>query len=406
MPVLHSPAFRGARKRSHTMAGNTLGRLYTVTSFGESHGPAIGCVVDGCPPGLALTEADIQRELDRRRPGTSRHVTQRRESDTVEILSGVFEGRTTGTPIALLIRNEDSRSRDYANIAQTFRPGHADYTYWQKYGVRDYRGGGRQSARETAVRVAAGAIARKWLGERFGVRIRGHMTQIGALPIPFEDFAHVDANPFFAANATVVAELEAFMDRLRKSGDSCGARIEVVASGVPVGWGEPVYDKLDADIAYAMMSINAVKGVEIGAGFASVAQKGTEHSDEMTPQGFASNHAGGILGGISTGQDIVVSIAVKPTSSIRLDRHSIDKAGAPVVVNTHGRHDPCVGIRATPIAEAMLAIVLMDHALRHRAQNADVATPTPRIAAQAPPDVIARLRNSAPAVDDPEPDEA
>ena len=388
------------------MAGNTLGRLYCVTSFGESHGPAIGCVVDGCPPGLALEASDIQRELDRRRPGTSRHVTQRREPDTVEILSGVFEGRTTGTPIALLIRNEDSRSRDYANIAQTFRPGHADYTYWQNYGARDYRGGGRQSARETAVRVAAGAIAKKWLGERFGVTIRGHMTQIGAMPIPFEDFAHVDANPFFAANASIVNELEAFMDRLRKSGDSCGARIEVVASGAPVGWGEPVYDKLDADIAYAMMSINAVKGVEVGAGFRSVAQKGTEHSDEMTPQGFASNHAGGILGGISTGQDIVVSIAVKPTSSIRLDRHSIDKAGGAVIVNTHGRHDPCVGIRATPIAEAMLAIVLMDHALRHRAQNADVATTTPRIAAQAPADIVARLRKGAPAVDDPEPDEA
>ena len=388
------------------MAGNTLGRLFCVTSFGESHGPAIGCVVDGCPPGLALAEADIQRELDRRRPGTSRHVTQRREPDTVEILSGVFEGRTTGTPIALLIRNEDSRSRDYANIANTFRPGHADYTYWQKYGVRDYRGGGRQSARETAVRVAAGAIAKKWLAERFGVRIRGHMTQIGERVIPFEDFAHVDANPFFAANASIVGDLEAFMDRLRKSGDSCGARIEVVASGVPVGWGEPVYEKLDADIAFAMMSINAVKGVEVGAGFASVAQKGTEHSDEMTPQGFASNHAGGILGGISTGQDIVVSIAVKPTSSIRLDRHSIDKAGQPVIVNTHGRHDPCVGIRATPIAEAMLAIVLMDHALRHRAQNADVSTTTPRIPAQAPADAVARLRGPAAAVDDPEPDEA
>ncbi len=404
--MLHSAAFRATRATSLTMAGNTLGRLYCVTSFGESHGPAIGCVVDGCPPGLELAAADIQRELDRRRPGTSRHVTQRREPDTVEILSGVFEGRTTGTPIALLIRNEDSRSRDYANIAQTFRPGHADYTYWQKYGARDYRGGGRQSARETAVRVAAGAIAKKWLAERFGVRIRGHMTQIGAVAIPFEDFAHVDANPFFVANASIIGELEAFMDRLRKSGDSCGARIEVVASGAPVGWGEPVYDKLDADIAYAMMSINAVKGVEIGAGFASVAQKGTEHSDEMTPQGFVSNHAGGILGGISTGQDIVVSIAVKPTSSIRLDRHSIDKVGDPVIVNTHGRHDPCVGIRATPIAEAMLAIVLMDHALRHRAQNADVVTMTPRIAAQAPADVIARLRGGATTVDDPEPDEA
>jgi len=362
-------------------------------------------VVDGCPPGLALDASDIQRELDRRKPGTSRHVTQRRESDTVEILSGVFEGRTTGTPIALLIRNEDARSKDYTAIAQAFRPGHADYTYWQKYGIRDHRGGGRQSARETAVRVAAGAIARKWLRGQAGVTIRGHLTQIGPHAIPFASFEHVDANPFFVANASVVPQLEAYMDSLRRSGDSCGARITVVASGVPVGWGEPVFDKLDADIAAAMMGINAVKGVEIGAGFAAVAQKGTEHSDEMTPQGFVSNHAGGILGGISTGQDVVVSIAVKPTSSIRLDRHTIDKAGNAVVVNTHGRHDPCVGIRATPIAEAMLAIVLMDHALRHRAQNAGVATATPRIAAQASADVIAKLR-SAPAVDDPEPDEA
>ena len=387
------------------MSGNTFGTLFCVTSFGESHGPAIGCVVDGCPPGLALAEADIQRELDRRKPGTSRHVTQRRESDTVEILSGVFEGATTGTPIALLIRNEDARSRDYANIADTFRPGHADYTYWHKYGIRDYRGGGRQSARETAVRVAAGAVARKWLRERHGVEIRGHMTQLGEHAIPFEGFEHVDANPFFVANASMVAELEAFMDRLRKSGDSCGARIEVVATGVPVGWGEPVYDKLDADIAYAMMSINAVKGVSIGAGFDAVAQRGTVHSDEMAPEGFLSNQAGGILGGISTGQDVVVAIAVKPTSSIRLDRHSIDKAGRPVIVNTHGRHDPCVGIRATPIAEAMLACVLMDHALRQRAQNADVHVATPRLAAQAPADVRERLRRGAD-VDDPDPDEA
>jgi chorismate synthase len=387
------------------MSGNTSGTLFTFTSFGESHGPAIGCVVDGCPPGMALAESDIQAELDRRRPGTSRHVTQRREPDTVEILSGVFEGRTTGTPIALLIRNIDSRSKDYANIADTFRPGHADYTYWQKYGIRDYRGGGRQSARETAVRVAAGAIARKWLRERYGVTIRGHMTQIGSNVIPFESFDHVDFNPFFAANASIVAELETFMDRLRKSGDSVGARIEVIASGVPVGWGEPIYGKLDADLASAMMGINAVKGVEIGAGFASVAQRGTEHSDEMTPQGFLSNQAGGILGGISTGQDVVVRIAVKPTSSIRLDRHSIDKAGNPVVVNTHGRHDPCVGIRATPIAEAMMAVVLMDHALRHRAQNADVQVTTPRIAAQAPPEVAAKHVRGAP-VDDPDPDEA
>ena len=387
------------------MSGNTFGTLFSFTSFGESHGPAIGCVVDGCPPGLALAEADIQAELDRRRPGTSRHVTQRREPDAVEILSGVFEGRTTGTPIALLIRNVDSRSKDYANIADTFRPGHADYTYWQKYGVRDYRGGGRQSARETAVRVAAGAIARKWLRERYGVAIRGHMTQIGSNVIPFEGFEHVDGNPFFAANASMIADLETFMDKLRKSGDSVGARIEVVASGVPVGWGEPIYGKLDADLASAMMGINAVKGVEIGAGFASVAQRGTAHSDEMTPQGFLTNHAGGILGGISTGQDVVVRIAVKPTSSIRLDRHSIDKAGNPVVVNTHGRHDPCVGIRATPIAEAMMAVVLMDHALRHRAQNADVQVTTPRIAGQAPADVAAKYARGA-AVDDPDPDEA
>jgi len=387
------------------MSGNTLGTLYRVTSFGESHGPAIGCVVDGCPPGLALAEADIQRELDRRKPGTSRHVTQRRESDTVEILSGVFEGTTTGTPIALLIRNEDPRSKDYTKIAETFRPGHADYAYWQKYGIRDHRGGGRSSARETAVRVAAGAIAKKWLAERHGVAIRGHLVQLGPMAIPFEDWAHVGANPFSVANATLVPELEAFMDRLRKSGDSCGAKIAVVASGVPVGWGEPVYGRLDADLAGALMGINAVKGVEIGAGFGSVAQRGTEHSDEMTPQGFATNHAGGILGGISTGQDVVVTLAVKPTSSIRLDRHSIDKAGNPVVVNTHGRHDPCVGIRATPIAEAMVALVLMDHALRHRAQNADVVTATPRIPAQAPADAIARLRRAA-AVDDPDPDEA
>lgn len=387
------------------MSGNTFGKLFCVTSFGESHGPAIGCVVDGCPPGLALEAADIQHELDRRKPGTSRHVTQRRESDTVEILSGVFEGRTTGTPIALLIRNEDARSKDYAAIADTFRPGHADYTYWQKYGIRDYRGGGRQSARETAVRVAAGAVARKWLREYFTVVIRGHLTQLGPHRVPFKGWEHVDANPFFAANDEIVAEFEAFMDALRKSGDSCGARITVVAHNVPVGWGEPVADKLDADIAHAMMSINAVKGVEIGAGFASVAQRGTEHSDEMTPQGFVSNNAGGILGGISTGQDVVVSIAVKPTSSIRLDRRSVDKAGNPVIVNTHGRHDACVGIRATPIAEAMLALVLIDHALRHRAQNADVDCATPRLAAAAPDAAVARMPASG-AIDNPDPDEA
>ena len=366
------------------MSGNTLGKLFCVTSFGESHGPAIGCVVDGCPPGMPIAENDIQVELDRRKPGTSRHVTQRREPDTVEILSGVFEGVTTGTPIALLIRNQDQRSRDYGNIAETFRPGHADYAYWQKYGIRDHRGGGRASARETAVRVAAGAIARKWLNRQYGIVIRGFMSQLGPIDIPFVDWGEVDRNPFFAPNAAIVAELDDYMDELRKSGDSMGARIEVVASGVPVGWGEPVFDRLDADIAYAMMGINAVKGVEIGAGFASAAQRGTEHSDEMTPEGFLSNNAGGVLGGISTGQDILVSIAVKPTSSIRLDRRSIDKQGGAVVVNTHGRHDPCVGIRATPIAEAMLAIVLMDHALRHRAQCGDVRCATPRVAGLAP----------------------
>jgi chorismate synthase len=362
------------------MSGSSIGNLFCVTSFGESHGAAIGCVVDGCPPGMALTTEDIQVELDRRKPGTSRHVTQRRESDTVEILSGVFEGKTTGAPIALLIRNEDQRSKDYGNIADTFRPGHADYTYWHKYGIRDYRGGGRSSARETAVRVAAGAIARKWLLERYGVVIRGYMSQLGPIEIPFKSWDAVRENPFFAPNAEVVAELETYMDQLRKSGDSVGAKITVVAENVPVGWGEPVYDRLDADLAYALMSINAVKGVEIGAGFASVTQKGSEHGDELTPAGFLSNHAGGVLGGISTGQDIVAHIAIKPTSSIRLPRNSIDKAGNPVLVETHGRHDPCVGIRATPIAEAMLAIVLIDHALRHRGQCADVVVETPRIA--------------------------
>ena len=361
------------------MSGNTLGKLFCVTSFGESHGPAIGCIVDGCPPGLALTVEDIQHELDRRKPGTSRHVTQRRESDTVEILSGVFEGKTTGTPIALLIRNEDQRSKDYSKIMDVFRPGHADYTYWQKYGIRDYRGGGRASARETAVRVAAGAIAKKWLHEKFGVVIQGYMSQLGSIEIPFKQWRDVNQNPFFVADNGYVDQLETFMDQLRKSGDSVGARISVVAEGVPVGWGEPVYDRLDAEIAYAMMNINAVKGVEIGAGFASVAQKGTEHSDEMTTDGFLSNNAGGILGGISTGQAITVNVAIKPTSSIRLGRHSIDKHGKPVLVETHGRHDPCVGIRATPIVEAMLALVLIDHALRHRAQNADVDCKTPKI---------------------------
>ncbi len=361
------------------MSGNTLGTLFTVTSFGESHGPAIGCVVDGCPPGMELCAEDIQKDLDRRKPGTSRHVTQRRESDSVEILSGVFEGKTTGTPIGLLIRNEDQRSRDYGNIMDSFRPGHADYTYLQKYGIRDHRGGGRSSARETAVRVAAGAIAKKWLHERHGVVIRGHLSKLGPIEIPFVSWEEVQANPFFAANGAIVPELEAYMDSLRKSGDSVGAEITVIAENMQVGWGEPVYDRLDAEIAYALMSINAVKGVEIGDGFSVVAQKGSEHGDEMTSEGFLSNHAGGILGGISTGQDIVARMAVKPTSSIRLQRRSIDKTGADTLVETHGRHDPCVGIRATPIAEAMLAIVLMDHALRHRAQNADVICATPKL---------------------------
>jgi chorismate synthase len=361
------------------MAGNTFGHIFTVTSFGESHGPAIGCVVDGCPPGLALSAQDIQQDLDRRKPGTSRHVTQRQEADMVEILSGVFEGRTTGTPVALLIRNEDARSKDYGSLIDTFRPGHADYTYWQKYGIRDHRGGGRASARETAVRVAAAAIARKWLRETYGVLIHGYLSQLGPHQVPFKTWEAVTGNPFFAPDADVVATLEAFMDELRKSGDSVGARITTVAEHVPVGWGAPVYAKLDAELAAAMMSINAVKAVEIGSGFASVMQRGSEHGDELTPEGFVTNHAGGILGGISTGQDIVVTIGIKPTSSIRISRRSIDKQGNPVTVETNGRHDPCVGIRATPIAEAMMALVLMDHALLHRAQNAEVKTATPKI---------------------------
>ena len=365
------------------MAGNTFGRLFTVTSFGESHGPAIGCVVDGCPPGMALSAEDIQKDLDRRKPGTSRHVTQRQESDTVEILSGLFEGKTTGTPIALLIRNEDAKSKDYGNLVDTFRPGHADYTYWQKYGIRDHRGGGRASARETAVRVAAAAIARKWLRETHGVVIRGYLSQLGPIEVPFQSWDAVGANPFFAPNAGLVSKLESFMDELRKTGDSVGAKITTVAEQVPVGWGAPVYAKLDAELAGAMMSINAVKAVEIGLGFASVSQRGSEHGDELTPDGFVTNHAGGILGGISTGQEIVVTIGIKPTSSIRLPRRSIDKQGNAVVVETTGRHDPCVGIRATPIAEAMMALVLMDHALLQRAQNAEVKTGTPKIAASA-----------------------
>ena len=350
------------------MSGNTLGKLFCVTTFGESHGPAIGCVIDGCPPGLTLSEADIQPELDRRKPGTSRHVTQRKESDTVQILSGVYEGKTTGTPIALLIQNEDQRSQDYGNIVDRFRPGHADYTYWHKYGIRDPRGGGRSSARLTAPVVGAAAVARKWLFEQYGTTFKGCMSQLGEIPIPFESWEHVAANPFFAANASIVPELETYMDSLRKAGDSCGARIDVVAQHVPVGLGEPLFDKLDSDIAFAMMGINAVKGVEIGAGFHSVAHKGSMHGDEITPDGFVGNNAGGVLGGISSGQDITVSIAIKPTSSIRTPRRSIDRDGNPVSVETLGRHDPCVGIRATPIAEAMLALVLMDHALRHRAQ--------------------------------------
>ncbi|HXD05156.1 MAG TPA: chorismate synthase [Burkholderiaceae bacterium] len=363
------------------MSGSTLGHLFRVTNFGESHGPAIGCVIDGCPPGMALEAADIQRELDRRRPGTSRHVTQRSEADAVEILSGLYEGRTTGTPIALLIRNTDQRSKDYANIAESFRPGHADYTYLQKYGLRDPRGGGRSSARLTAPTVAAGAVARKWLLEHHGVSLRAGMVQLGEIEIPFEGWQHVGDNPFFAPNASLIARMEDYMDELRRAGDSCGARIVVEASGVPVGWGEPLYDRLDADIAHAMMGLNAVKGVEIGAGFDSVAQRGSQHGDEMTPQGFRSNHAGGVLGGISTGQDIRVSLAIKPTSSIRTPRASIDVHGNPVTVETFGRHDPCVGIRATPIAEALLAIVLMDHALRHRAQCGDVRPPVTPIPA-------------------------
>jgi chorismate synthase len=355
------------------MSGNTLGTLFCVTNFGESHGPAIGCVVDGCPPGLTLAVEDIQQELDRRRPGTSRHVTQRQEADQVEILSGIFEGKTTGTPIALLIRNVDARSKDYSAIADTFRPGHADFAYFKKYGVRDPRGGGRSSARLTAPTVAAGAIAKKWLAEQYGVKIRGYMSQLGPIIMPFKSWEHVPHNPFYSADPDIVAELESYMDRLRKDGDSAGARIEVVAEGLPAGWGEPIYDRLDADIAHAMMGLNAVKGVEIGAGFHSIVQRGSEHGDEITPEGFLTNNAGGVLGGISTGQPITVSLAIKPTSSIRVERRSIDRAGNPVSVQTLGRHDPCVGIRATPIAESLLAIILADHALRHRAQCGDMS---------------------------------
>ncbi len=365
------------------MSGSTFGELFRVTNFGESHGPAIGCVIDGCPPGLELSEADIQPDLDRRRPGTSRHVTQRNEPDAVEILSGVYEGRTTGTPIALVIRNTDQRSKDYGNILDTFRPGHADYTYWRKYGLRDPRGGGRSSARLTAPMVAAGAVAKKWLQQQHGIRFVGWMSALGDVEIPFEGLEHISNNPFFAANTSSIEALETYMDALRKKGDSVGARIEVRAMGMPVGLGQPLFDKLDADIAYAMMGINAVKGVEIGDGFAVVAQNGSVHGDELSPEGFRSNHAGGVLGGISTGQDLVVRIAIKPTSSIRLPKASIDRALEPTTVETYGRHDPCVGIRATPIAEAMLALVVMDHALRHRAQCGDVALAVPPIAGAA-----------------------
>jgi len=363
------------------MSGNSYGKLFTLTTFGESHGPALGGTIDGCPPGLSLTEEDLQKDLDRRKPGTSRHTTQRREADKVRILSGVFEGKTTGTPIGLLIENTDQRSKDYSNIAETFRPGHADYTYQQKYGFRDYRGGGRSSARETAMRVAGGGIAKKYLRDVYGVEIRGYISQLGPIKYNAFNWDDVETNPFFFPNAAQVPELEDYMDALRKEGNSVGAKVNVVASGVPVGLGEPIFDRLDAEIAHAMMSINAVKGVEIGAGFDAVEQKGTEHRDAITPQGFLSNNAGGVLGGISTGQDVLVSIALKATSSLRLPAQSINTKGEPIEVVTHGRHDPCVGIRATPIAEAMLALVIMDHLLRHRAQNFDVKCTAPVVPA-------------------------
>jgi len=363
------------------MSGNSFGKLFVVTSFGESHGIAIGCIVDGCPPGLALTEADLQADLDRRKPGTSRHTTQRREDDAVQILSGTFEGKTTGTPIALIIHNKDQRSKDYGNIINQFRPAHADYTYTQKYGFRDYRGGGRSSARETAMRVAAGGIAKKYLAEQCGIQIRGYLSQLGPLkPVNF-DWDVVNTNAFFCPDKDMVPEMEKYMDALRKEGESIGAKISVAATGVPPGLGEPIFDRIDADIAHAMLSINAVKGIEIGAGFDSVEQKGTQHRDEITPQGFLSNNAGGTLGGITSGQDVLVNLALKPTSSLHLPGRSVDVNGEPVDIRTKGRHDPCVGIRATPIAEAMLALVLMDHYLRHRGQNADVDCATPIIPA-------------------------
>ena len=360
------------------MSGNSYGKLFTITTFGESHGPALGAIIDGCPPGIEICEADLQGDLDRRKPGTSRHTTQRREADEVKILSGVFEGKTTGTSIGLLIENTDQRSKDYGNIKDQFRPAHADYTYHHKYGIRDYRGGGRSSARETAMRVAAGAVAKKVLAA-FGVEIRGYLSQLGPITIDPANFSwdEVSNNPFFSPDAAAAEQMAEYMDALRKEGNSVGAKISVVASGVPVGLGEPIFDRLDADLAHALMSINAVKGVEIGDGFASVAQKGTEHRDEMTPEGFLSNHAGGILGGISSGQDIIAHIALKPTSSMRIPGRSIDKDGNACEVITTGRHDPCVGIRATPIAEVMMALTLVDHLLRHRAQNADVKVDTP-----------------------------
>ncbi|MCW9025003.1 MAG: chorismate synthase [Gammaproteobacteria bacterium] len=361
------------------MSGNSIGKVFVVTGFGESHGPAIGCIVDGCPPGMELSESDLQNDLDRRKPGTSRHTTQRREADEVQILSGVFEGKTTGAPIGLIIHNTDQRSKDYSKIMDRFRPGHADYTYQQKYGIRDYRGGGRSSARETAMRVAAGAIAKKYLNEKLGIQIRGYMSELGPIKADAFDWAAVGENAFFFPDAGKVTELETYMDALRKEGNSVGARINIVATGVPPGLGEPIFDRLDAELAHSLMSINAVKGVEIGAGFESVVQKGTEHRDEITPEGFLSNHAGGVLGGISSGQDIVASIALKATSSLRLPGQSVDLNGQSVEVVTEGRHDPCVGIRATPIAEAMMAITLMDHVLRHRAQNLDVQSQTPII---------------------------
>ncbi|MCD7098667.1 chorismate synthase [Stenotrophomonas sp. MMGLT7] len=365
------------------MSSNTFGKLLSVTTFGESHGPAIGCVLDGCPPGLEIAPEEFAHDLARRATGRSRHTSARREADAVEILSGVYEGVTTGTPIALLIRNTDQRSKDYSDIARQFRPGHADYSYWQKYGIRDPRGGGRSSARETTMRVAAGVIAKKWLAQRFGVSVRGYLSQLGEIRPAGFDWDVVETNPFFWPHAAQVAELEAYMDALRKSGDSVGARVEVVADGVPPGWGEPIYGKLDGELAAALMSINAVRGVEIGDGFAAAAQKGTEHRDLMTPHGFLSNHAGGILGGISTGQRVAASIVLKPTSSLRLPGASVDVDGNAVEVVTTGRHDPCVGIRATPIAEAMVALVLMDQALRHRAQCGDVGDVAPRIPGQA-----------------------